>query len=212
MRGFNDVYKRSKIISTYDALAEEYEKRTGALTSITQIAVDWITKHVCPNGKILDLGCGVGLAASFLMKNGFEVTCLDSSSKMISYAKKRNPGACFVQEDFLTAQFDCSFDGVFTFAFIHLFPKNVAFDVLQKIQNILNVGGIAYIGSTKSADSKEGWEVKKDYTGEHMRYRKHWTEAELGEALTHSGFEIIDLKDYVDPFGKVWMDFIVRKI
>ncbi len=199
-------------ISTYDALAKEYEERTNSLASVTQNAVDLMSRYVLPGGKILDLGCGVGLAASFFIEKGFKVTCIDISPKMISFAKKRNPDVIFIKGDFLAANFDSSFDGVFGFAFIHLFPKDVALEVLEKIGSILNIGGIAYIGSTKSEQSKEGWEVKKDYKEKHKRYRKHWTEPELKNALFTSGFEIVDSKIYTDPFGKTWMDFIVKKI
>ncbi|MDP2909825.1 MAG: class I SAM-dependent methyltransferase [bacterium] len=198
-------------ISTYNALAEEYEKRTKALFSVTQNAVNAMSNYVRPKGKILDIGCGVGLAASFFSYKGFEVTCIDISPKMISFAKKRNPSATFIQGDFLTTNFDSLFDGVFAFSFIHLFPKDVALRILQKIHQTLDYGGIAHIDSTKSKNSKEGWEVKKDYKGKYKRYRKHWTETELRDALIQSGFEIIDLKDYTDPFGKNWIDFIVRK-
>lgn len=199
-------------ISTYNALAGEYERRTKTLSSVTQDAVNVMSGYVRPKGKILDLGCGVGLAASFFSRKGFKVTCIDISPKMILFAQKRNPGAIFIQGDFLTTNFDSLFDGVFAFSFIHLFPKNVALIILQKIHQILDYGGIAHIGSTKSQNSKEGWEIKKDYRGEYKRYRKYWTETELRDALIQSGFEIVDLKDYVDPFGKNWVDFIVRRI
>ncbi len=204
------IIKRHALI--YNSLAGEYEKRTKNLASVTQDAVDVMSNYVRPKGKILDLGCGVGLAASFFNSKGFDVTCLDISSKMISFAKKRNPGATFIQGDFLTVNFNSSFDGVFAFAFIHLFPKDVALKILKKIHQILDHDGIAHISSTKSESSKEGWETKKDYGGEYKRYRKHWTETELRDALVQSGFKIVDFKDYTDPFGKNWMDFIVRKI
>jgi SAM-dependent methyltransferase len=196
---------------TYDALAGEYERRTNELIPVTEEAVLWMAKYLPAKGRILDLGCGVGLATDFFMKNGFEVVCLDISSKMIEYAKERNPGAQFFQEDFLVADFDAKFDGVFAFAFIHLFPKNLALEVLTKIYSILDKNGIFYVGSTKSQNSAEGYEVKKDYAGGHKRYRKHWTKDELKKSLHDSGFTILDTKDYADPFGKVWMDFIAQK-
>ena len=140
---------------TYDALAEEYERRTGTLNSVTRNAVNWMSDYVRPEGKILDLGCGVGLATNFFIEKGSKLTCLDISPKMISFAQKRNPSATFIQGDFLTTNFDSLFDGVFAFAFIHLFPKDVALGVLKKIYRILDSDNIAYIGSTKSQDNKE---------------------------------------------------------
>ena len=197
---------------TYDTLAGEYEQRVTDLAPVTEEAVLWAAEYFPAKGRILDLGCGVGLASHFFIKNGFEVVCLDISSKMIEFAKKRNPGTQFLQEDFLTATFDGTFEAVFAFAFIHLFPKDVALKILRKVHSILNQDGTFYLGTTKSQDSREGYEVKKDYRGEYKRYRKHWTKDELKESLIESGFVMLDEKEYRDPFGKVWMDFIVRKI
>jgi SAM-dependent methyltransferase len=198
--------------ATYDALADEYESRTDDLTSVTKEAVEWMAQYLPEDGKILDLGCGVGLATSFFIKKGFELVCLDISPKMIEYARKRNSRADFFQDDFLTVNFDSKFDGVFAFAFIHLFPKDIAQEVLGKIYGILKQNGIFYVGSTKSENSTEGYEIKKDYEGKYKRYRKHWTKEELRSVLENSGFTIVDIKDYADPFGKIWMDFIARKV
>ncbi len=197
---------------TYDALAEQYEDRVATLLPVTQHAVDWMSEHVPKNGFILELGCGVGLAASLFFEKQFSVTGIDLSLQMLAYAKKRAPGVAFIQGDFLTTDFNAPFDGVFAFAFIHLFPKEIAQRILEKIYSILKTEGILYIGTTQSSQSKEGWETKVDYATQQKRYRKHWTREEFMDALTQAQFTIVDQKDYADPFGKVWMDVIAKKM
>src|SRR3972149_1130296 len=188
-------------VQTYDALAEEYENRTKALALGTKKNTDWMSKYVRKNGKILDLGCGVGLATSFFIKKGFKLTCIDISPKMLFYAKRRDPSAIFIQRDFLTTNFSSQFDGIFAFSFIHLFPKTVLNKVLKKIHKSLKQGGVAFIESTKSKKSSEGWEIKKDYSDKHRRYRRHWTKTELIQTLTQSHFKILGSKEVTDPFG-----------
>ncbi|HAQ03082.1 TPA: hypothetical protein DEP30_03805 [Candidatus Nomurabacteria bacterium] len=198
-------------IRTYDSLAVEYEKRIESLYFVTKKNTDWMSKYVRKNGQILDVGCGVGSSTNFFIKKGFKLTCIDISSRMLFYTQKRNPNAVCINGDFLITNFKHKFDGVFAFAFIHLFPKLVVFEVLKKIHKILNTEGVAFIESTKSDKSSEGYEVKMDYSGEYKRYRKHWTKKELKEILIQSHFKILDSKESMDPFGKSWISFIVQK-
>lgn len=51
--------------------------------------IDWIIEKIPKNGKILDLGCGPGLYASLLEKNGYSVTGIDISQRSISHAEKK---------------------------------------------------------------------------------------------------------------------------
>jgi ubiquinone/menaquinone biosynthesis C-methylase UbiE len=113
--------------------------------------------------------------------------------------------------NFLKLDFKKQFDGVFAFAFIHLFPKKDAVRVLEKIHRILKPGGMLYVGTTESKESKEGWEVKADYQGEHKRFRKRWIEEEFDTFLKGGGFQKIAVHKITDPSGKLWMDFIVQK-
>jgi len=196
--------------NTYDELAEEYETRVNALTPITEDAMNYFSAHIKPGGSVLDLGCAVGIAINILGKKGFKCTGIEISPKMAEFAKRRNPSANIIIDDFLTTNFDHKFDAVLAFAFIHLFPKEKVVAILEKIKSILESGRVALISSTESAKSEEGWEIKEDYDKKVSRFRKFWTEEELAETLDIVGFKKIALKKFTDPFGKVWMDFMVK--
>jgi len=206
---FMDYSKIHK--DTYDALADEYEERVDTLLPVTQEAISYFSSHVASGGNVLEVGCGVGLAVKLLAEQGFAVTGIELAPKMADYAKKRNPHAAIVVGDFLTTDFHTTFDGIFAFAFIHLFPKADAVRILDKMYSILRASGALYIGTTESSESTEGWETKEDYSGTHKRFRKHWTEVEFRDALECSGFGNIVLHKIPDPFGKVWMDFTAKK-
>lgn len=47
---------------------------------------------------ILDIGCGNGAIASFLIKEGYNVYGTDASKKGIQLANKSNPGRFFLQD------------------------------------------------------------------------------------------------------------------
>jgi SAM-dependent methyltransferase len=196
---------------TYDALAEEYESRVEALRSVYEEVADHFSVHLSNGGRMLEVGCGVGLAVEVLEKRGFSLAGIDISPRMAEFAKKRNPRAEIIVGDFITHKFGRSFDGMIALAFIHLFPKADSMKMLAKMFDILVPGGVLYIGTTEDKESREGWEVKEDYSGKYKRFRKHWTEGELRQALGETGFKFLELIRIRDPFDKDWMDFIVQK-
>jgi len=196
---------------TYDSLAEEYEARVPALRTVYEETVSYFAPHLKKGGRVLDVGCGVGLAIEVLTKRGFVAMGIELSSKMAEFAKRRNPEAEIIIGDFLTEDFAEPFDGIIALALVHLFPKDEAMQILRKMHDLLAPGGTLYIGTTESVESTEGWEVKEDYSGKHRRFRKHWTEEEFRRALEEAGFEVLELHRITDPFGKKWMDFVAQK-
>lgn len=196
---------------TYDDLAEEYEGRVNSLTSVTKLGIKYFADYIKPGSSVLDIGCAVGLAISILREKGFEVSGIDVSPKMVEFAKKRNPETDIIVGDFLKMKHNKKFDAVLAYAFIHLFPKEKIPKIFHKIKSILTPGGIALISSTESPVSKEGWEIKIDFNKKRKRFRKFWTEKELTDAIREAGFKKLALKKFKDPFGKVWMDFVVKK-
>lgn len=195
----------------YDMLADEYETRASELVPVTKGAVEQFSRFLKPGGTVLDVGCGVGSAVRTLADRGFQASGIELSPRMAAYAQARNPSASILVGDFLRTEFRQSFDGVLAFAFIHLFPKRAVNGIFRKMHSVLAPNGTAHVSSTESAESKEGWFEKADYDKRALRFRKFWTEMELRDVLTASSFEVLDLAKPVDPFGKIWMDFVVRK-
>jgi len=55
-------------------------------------------------GLVVDLGCGSGIWADELTRRGYDVLGIDISRSMIALARKRAPGARFVNASFLKAK------------------------------------------------------------------------------------------------------------
>src|SRR6202008_3944336 len=56
------------------------------------------------SGLVVDLGCGSGIWAAELIRRGYDVRGIDSSSAMIELARKQGPAARFVNASFLNAK------------------------------------------------------------------------------------------------------------
>jgi ubiquinone/menaquinone biosynthesis C-methylase UbiE len=80
---------------TFDPLAEYYERyRTGYSPEVYDIIRDY---GLDPGARVLDIGCGTGLASSDLAERGYEVTGIDQSPAMLSFAKSRVPDGTFLE-------------------------------------------------------------------------------------------------------------------
>lgn len=76
--------------NTYNALSSEYEAMVENLRPVTEDSTFYFTPHIKSIGKIVDIGCGVGLVVNVLNERGFPTTGIEISPKMANYARKRN--------------------------------------------------------------------------------------------------------------------------
>lgn len=82
--------------------------------------VDFVEKITPLNrsARILDLGCGNGRHAVELSHRGYQVTCLDLSTVLLTLAKQKSEQSCrvrFVQADMRQIPFVAAFDAVLSF-------------------------------------------------------------------------------------------------
>jgi SAM-dependent methyltransferase len=197
--------------SAYTSLAHEYEARVQTLHACTERAVSGLAAHLPLASSVLDVGCGTGSAMRLLRRHGYDVQGIDISPAMLSYARRRNPGATLINSDFISYEFDCNFDGVIALAFIHLYPQDIATGLLSKMFALLRVGGVLYVGTTKSSHSIEGFRPKVGFGSRVHRFRKDWLQTDFENALLTLGFQIVSLEEIVDPYDKIWMDYVAKR-
>lgn len=71
-----------------------------------------LLKHLPEKAQILDLCCGAGHLAESILKKGYQVTGLDASVDMLSYARKNAPGGKFILDDARFFKLSSTFHGV----------------------------------------------------------------------------------------------------
>ncbi|MBW3013232.1 class I SAM-dependent methyltransferase [Candidatus Woesearchaeota archaeon] len=146
-------YNKEDMQKLYDHWSHEYDRDVRAAKhneKAMKFTISLLLKHCKPsNQKIIDIGCGSGLAAGVFLKNGFaDITNLDLSSKMLAIAKKRFPKCKFVHVDFLNFKTREKYDIISSFfsfgAGSYYTPEEVKIGI-KKIKSMLKKGGFIVI-------------------------------------------------------------------
>ena len=158
---------KTQHINTYNQQAKPLSEKfatIGSRLKHIKEAFSYINK---PNPNVLEIGCGDGRDAAEIIKLTNNYLGIDISKSMIELAKKAVPQAKFQVNDFETMKFEKGLDIIFAFAaLLHTDPKNFK-NILDKIYESLNPGGIFYI-SVKHGDNKR--KVVQDDYGKRIFY------------------------------------------
>ena len=143
---------------------------------------------------VLDAGCGSGRrVARVLVDNGFQVTGIDISQKMIDLAKHLVPEATFEVGDMTALEFEVdSFDGIVsTYAVFHV-PRTKHFSLFQDFHRLLKKGGALLFSVGSKENGSDGvWDWDDgDWDVVPMYWSYHGPQKSV-ELLKSANFEII---------------------
>lgn len=196
--GFTDVVVKldgeSQLIATAKKSMDKGERQVAI--DYKNIRVDHKNRYqfACDKLKdlhsshVLDLACGIGYGSLMLSKaTGAEVTGVDIDQNAIDYAKKyySNEDTTFLCKDAQVCKFEsCYFDGIVSFETI----EHISFDeeLLRIFYAALKPGGYL-ICSTPNQDVMPFDEHKFRF------HHKHYTNSELTNLLSETGFRKVEL-------------------
>ena len=170
----------NQTIEVYNQKKDEY--RTLVERSASRSLVDFI-KVVRPNGFVLDLGCGPGMASALMEKSGLRPDPVDASIEMVKLANTAyHLGAR--QEEFANIHGENVYDGVWAnFSLLH--ARKVDFKLhIKALYKVLKPNGYFSIGM------KLGKGEGRDEIG---RFYAYYTETELIEHLVKCGFNLCEI-------------------
>lgn len=134
------------LYTTYDQFAwcytrgwgDEYHKQAGAVLE------GHVFPRLAPGARVLDLCCGCGNLAVVLLAQGFQVTGIDGSARMLEFARERAPEAEFLIADARTFRFNAAFDAVLsTFDSLnHVLRLEELEAVFRNVHAALRKGGL----------------------------------------------------------------------
>ena len=109
--------------------------------------------------RVLDIGFGTGVLAAKLYENGYEITGIDFSERMLQIAQEKMPSARLIQHDFsksLPAELaNAQFDAIVCTYSIHHLDDAAKIAFLKELQTHLNPAGRIYIGDVAFASREE---------------------------------------------------------
>ncbi len=165
--------KARKYYEAYDDRYKQVHKESLAWFSDNNstIVIDTIN-HYFNNRKIriLEIGCGEGRDANFLLKEGFNVLATDISPAAIDYCKKnyQEKAEYFQVLNCLTDRLQMKFDFIYAIAVIHMLVQDEDRQSFYTfIYNQLSESGIALICSIgdgteeRKTDISQAFELRK---------------------------------------------------
>lgn len=173
---------------SFDPLADAYDRHRIGYSGELYDAIVGYGLH--PGSRVLDLGCGTGLASAALVERGMIVTGLDISGPMLAYARSRLPEMTFVHgsaDDLAFAEE--SFDGVVSAQAFHWFD---APQVLARAARVVRPYGVVAIW-WKTMLHGDRVRMLRDEVGNELAAPVLDVEALLGESF--SAFDEAPLVD-----------------
>lgn len=116
----------ARIVDLYREGAEDW---IAARVELAEEERPWIDRFIAalpPGGSVLDVGCGSGRPiADLLIAEGFRVTGVDASARLLDHARARLPQGEWIEADMRTMDLGRRFDGVLAWSSLfHLSPED----------------------------------------------------------------------------------------
>ncbi|MFS8045754.1 class I SAM-dependent methyltransferase [Rhizobium sp. BR 314] len=135
--------------------------------------------------SILELGCGAGQDAAYMLSRGFDVAPTDGSAELAREAEKRIGRPVRIMR-FETLDSVSAFDGIWAEASLLHVPRSTLPDVFRRILQALKTGGIFH------ASFKAGEAEGQDKFG---RYYNYPSATWLEERLSTAGWRIVAMTE-----------------
>jgi 2-polyprenyl-3-methyl-5-hydroxy-6-metoxy-1,4-benzoquinol methylase len=171
---------------SYDRIAPKYYRDKGPKSKWQVRELKRLMRLMPPGGRLLDMGCGIGPVLELFHRNGFRVTGIDQSGKMVAFSKRSVPQARVFHRNMFNPGFKAgSFDGIVSlFAIIHV-PQGKQPAVFRHMGRLLSPGGHFLINIGSGA---------YEYVGPHCGEWMYWSGADLKETfrrIRRAGLEIL---------------------
>ncbi|MCE2716901.1 MAG: class I SAM-dependent methyltransferase [Pseudomonadota bacterium] len=158
-------------------------------------------------GNCLDIGCGFGGTADYLLKNGFKkIWGIDVDQAVIDYAKKKYKGIEFITADALTLS--VKFDKEY-FSFCYLFNVLYAIEdkvaALKQIAKVSKPGAILMIFDYSITNQQQ---PLLDLAGKPMR---PINTKKIKEQLSQAGWMVLEVRDLSETFIR-WYEDLLEKL
>jgi len=166
------------------------------------------------SSKLLEIGCGSGRDAAFMVSNGYDVTAVDGSQAMIDAAQELHPELSDSLHVVLLPdgleEFTETYDGIYSVAtLMHLDNEQIESSI-QHISNLLKTGGTLFFSVSIARDDVD----EKGYDAKGRYFNSMSKDAWMAICESH-GFKCITTKQSGDGLGRdgiTWLTVVAEKV
>jgi ubiquinone/menaquinone biosynthesis C-methylase UbiE len=196
-----EVFKGNQ--DAYDRIVMEFARRNHTpLEGDLLLLAQKLVQHVESNGFIIDIGCGTGRDMAYFESQGLQVTGVDLSAGMLSFARRHVRGGLALMNMCRMGFSEACFEAAWSCASLLHVPKQAAPAALQEVHRILKPGGMLIL--TIQEGISEGWE--ESYVDGIKRFFVRYRKDEMQTMLSMNGFTV----GKVDSFSshtRLWLSF-----
>lgn len=134
---------REKVYLAYEEIIDWFDTHRNKELQMEQFYLDLLQKNIPSGSQVLDVGCGTGEPiAQYLIKQGYRVTGIDASKKMIDLCKKRFPNEKWLLADMRHLDLQEKFHAVIAWhSFFHL-PHDDQRKTLKILLSLVELNGL----------------------------------------------------------------------
>ncbi|MBD2741478.1 class I SAM-dependent methyltransferase [Coleofasciculus sp. FACHB-1120] len=159
--------------SNYDPFAQIYNESWGPdhIKTALPYLEHLLLPHLPEEGHILDLCCGTGQLAQYLRKKGYQVTGVDSSEAMLTYARQQASDSKFILSDVRFLKLPSTFHAVVStsYGLNHVLDIDELISVFKNVYAALLENGLFVFDLSLQQRYQSSWngsmlgDVKDDY-------------------------------------------------
>ena len=115
-------------------------------------------------------------------------------------------------DDIFREPLEGNIDVLIMAAFIHLFPRNDAGEMMLRVKKWLAEDGVIYLDTTEEKAFSDGEiQVKRIVNEQEIKYlRTRWTRKTFNEFIIQCGYKVISQKNHLANNGKMWLRTIIQ--
>lgn len=200
-----DSGEKSQTIDTYDRSALDHAKKFDELDARAKDITQTLSYIKKSNPKTIEIGFGSGRDAKEIIKYTNDYLGIDLSNEMLKIAQQNVPEAKFELADLETYKFPNNTDVVFAFASLLHSDKDSVKDLLKRVSESLNSGGVFFISLKYGNYHKET--IDKEGHGPKTYY--FYTPEEI-EKISPSSLKTV-FQEIQDFKNKKWFSIILQK-
>lgn len=180
----------------YEQLADGYAGRFGddlERNDLDSMVLDRAVDLLERSALVVDLGCGPGQVASYLMRRGYQAVGVDLTPAMLDVARQLMPHPALVNGNVLQLPLrDSGVDGAIAWFSLHHLPRSLLGQALGEVRRVLRRDGV-FVMVTHAGTGKEF--VEHDW---HSRTEQvvitYYESDELRSAFGRHGLKVVDVR------------------